>query len=167
MAEEIVKNGDAVEEVVKEVKLSATVKPRLYLEAPKANDAVQFFKAAFGAEEVNRVVYPKRKADQEFPLLLSAELKLGSSAFLVSDFVADDSACPVKAVTTGFVFSMETEDVDAAVEKAVKAGATSEGVTELGCGTRMAKVQDPYGNTWLVSPFAAPAAKESTEAAEA
>lgn len=88
MAQEA-QNGEAAKEV-----MFAAVKPRLYLEAPKANDAVQFYKAAFGAEEVNRVVHPKRKAEQELPLLLSAELKLGSSSFLVSDFVADDSVCP-------------------------------------------------------------------------
>ena len=54
--------------------------------------AVLFYKAAFGAEEVNRVMYPKRKAEQELPLLRSAELKVGSSSILVSDFTDDSSA---------------------------------------------------------------------------
>lgn len=85
MAQEA-QNGAAMKEVV-----FKAVKPRLYVEAPKANDAVQFYKAAFGAEEVNRTMHPKRKADQELPLLLSAELQLGSSTFLVSDLIADDT----------------------------------------------------------------------------
>lgn len=71
----------------------SSVKPQLFVEAPKANDAVLFYKAAFGAEEVNRVMYPKRKAEQELPLLRSAELKIGSSSILVSD-LTDDSSAP-------------------------------------------------------------------------
>lgn len=67
-------------------------KPWLVVEAPKANDAVQFYKAAFGAEELNRVNDPKRKAEQELPLIRSAELKIGSSIFVVSD-LSDDSPC--------------------------------------------------------------------------
>lgn len=66
------------------------VKPQLFVEAPKATDAVQFYKAAFGAEEVNRTMHSKRKADQELPLIHSAELKIGSSSILVSD-LADDA----------------------------------------------------------------------------
>lgn len=68
------------------------MKPQVFVEASKANDAVAFYKAAFGAEEVNRVNHPKRKADQEIPIVLSAEIKLGATSFLVSDLVDDSSA---------------------------------------------------------------------------
>ncbi|PIN06500.1 hypothetical protein CDL12_20955 [Handroanthus impetiginosus] len=70
----------------------AAVKPWLVVEAPKGNDAVQFYKAAFGAEEVSRVNHSKRKAEQDLPLLLSAELKLGPSTIVVSDLTDDASA---------------------------------------------------------------------------
>lgn len=60
---------------------------------------------------------------------------------------------------SGHVFCLETEEVEAAVEKAVKAGAVSEGISEADCGGRVAKVQDPYGNAWLISS----PAKVSTE----
>lgn len=66
------------------------LKPQVFVEASKVNDAVAFYKAAFGAEEVNRVSHPKRKADQELPLLFSVEIKLGSSTVLISD----DSTAP-------------------------------------------------------------------------
>lgn len=84
-------NGGSENGSPKAVKFTA-LKPQLFVEAPKANDAVLFYKAAFGAEEVNRVMHPKRKAEQEQPLILSAELKLGSSVFLVSDLTEDSSA---------------------------------------------------------------------------
>ncbi|KAK3001860.1 hypothetical protein RJ639_022129 [Escallonia herrerae] len=147
-----VHNGDAVNGGSKAVTFSA-LKPQLFVEAPKAADAVQFYKAAFGAEEGVRVMHPKRKADQELPLVLSAELKLGSSAFLVSD-LTDDSSAPVKTVGSGTVFCLETDDVDAAVGKAVAAGAVSEGETAeregACCGGRVGKVKDPYGIVWLI-----------------
>ncbi|CAL5353385.1 unnamed protein product [Camellia sinensis] len=151
MAEEV-QNGGAEHQVSKAVTFSA-MKPQLFVEAPKANDAVEFYKAAFGAEEVNRTMHPKRKAEQELPLVLSAELKLGSSSILVSD-LADDSSAPVKTPGAGFVMCLETENVEGAVAKAVSAGAVSEGeIVEgdgAGCGGRVGKVKDPYGNIWLI-----------------
>ncbi|KAL8516546.1 hypothetical protein ACS0TY_014985 [Phlomoides rotata] len=129
----------------------SAIKAWLVVEAPKANDAVQFYKAALGAEEVSRVNHPKRKAEQELPLVLSAELKLGSFTFVVAD-LTDDS--PVKSAVTGGVFCLETTDVEAAVAKAVAAGAVSEGEMTEGegacCGGRVGKVKDPYGNVWMI-----------------
>ncbi|XP_059626271.1 uncharacterized protein At5g48480-like [Cornus florida] len=143
-------NGGAQNGCSKVVKFLA-LKPQLSVEAPKANDAVQFYKAAFGAEEVSRAMHPKRKADQELPLVLAAELKLGPSSIIVSD-IADESSPPVK---NGCVICLETEDVEAAVAKAVKAGAVSEGeeVAEgdgACCGERVNKLKDPYGFVWLI-----------------
>ncbi|XP_076891030.1 uncharacterized protein At5g48480-like [Bidens hawaiensis] len=126
-----------------------SLKPQLFVEPSKVNDAVAFYKAAFGAEEVNSVTHQKRKADQEIPLLVSAEIKLGSSNILVSE-LADGSTA-----TTGLVFCLETEDIEAAVEKAVKAGvAESEVTTEADgafCGgERVGKLKDPHGIVWLI-----------------
>ncbi|KAK6163975.1 hypothetical protein DH2020_000839 [Rehmannia glutinosa] len=153
MAEEV-QNGAGADNGSKAAAVVfAAVKPWLVVEAPKGNDAVQFYKAAFGAEEVSRVNHPKRKAEQELPLVLSAELKLGSSTIVVSDLTDDDSA-PVKSAVTGSVFCLETEDVEATVAKAVAAGAVSEGEISEGdgacCGGRVGKVKDPYGNVWLI-----------------
>ncbi|GAB4841507.1 hypothetical protein Ancab_022223 [Ancistrocladus abbreviatus] len=133
------------------VKFSA-LKPQLFVTAQKASDAVQFYKTAFGAEEVGRTMHPKRKAEQDQPLVLSADLKLGSSIFAVSD-LSDDIASPVKLDAGSCVFCLETENVEAAIAKAVEAGAVAEGdVTEEGacCGGRVGKVKDPYGFIWMI-----------------
>lgn len=92
MAQPEVQNGGSETVAVAAAAVSFTaVKPHLLVEAPKANDAVLFYKAAFGAEEVDRTLHPKRKAEQEQPLILRAELKLAGFTFVVSDF-AEDSA---------------------------------------------------------------------------
>ncbi|XP_076950981.1 uncharacterized protein At5g48480-like [Bidens hawaiensis] len=140
------------------------MKPQLFVESSKANDAVAFYKSAFGAEEMSRVSHPKRKADQELPLLLSAEIKLGNTTFIVSD-LSDDSTASVKTVSTGVVFCLETDDIEAAVEKAVKAGAVADGEIGEGeggacCGGRVGKVKDPYGVVWAIC---TPAVKKSDD----
>ncbi|MCD7449297.1 hypothetical protein HAX54_051037 [Datura stramonium] len=149
-------NGGAAKEATQAAVVFTAVKPLLFVEAPKANDAVQFYKNAFSAEEVTRVNHPKRKAEQETPLILSVELKIGSSSFLVSDLTDEDSSAPVKIASTGCVICLETENVDAAVAKAVSAGAVADGeISEGGadgacCGGRVGKLKDPYGNVWMI-----------------
>ncbi|MBA0802752.1 hypothetical protein Gohar_013025 [Gossypium harknessii] len=149
MAQEEVQNGGP--EKVAEVSFTA-LKPQLMVEAPKAADAVLFYKSAFGAVEAGRTVYPKRKAEQEQPHVLSAQLELAGSTILVSD-IADNST-PVKTEGTGCVLCLETEDVEAAIAKAVSAGGVAEGEVTEGdgacCGGRVGKVKDPYGYVWLI-----------------
>ncbi len=131
----------------------AALKPQLFVEALKANDAVLFYKAAFGAEEVGRTLNPKRKAEQELPHILSAELKIAGSTFLVAD-VTDEAASPAKSGGNGIVLCLETSDVEGAISKAVSAGAVAEGEVVEGegacCGGRVGKVKDPYGFVWLI-----------------
>ncbi|KAK4751050.1 hypothetical protein SAY87_004532 [Trapa incisa] len=161
MAQQEVQNGGGAE--IKEVSFTA-VKPQLVVEAPKAGDAISFYKAAFGAEEVSRSLHPKRKADQEVPLILSAQLLLGGTTILISDG-PDDSGAPVKAAGAGCVLCLETDDVEAAVAKAVAAGAVSE--AEIAdsdgsacCGGSVGKLKDPYGFTWnICTPAAATGAE--------
>ncbi|KAI3418279.1 VOC domain-containing protein [Psidium guajava] len=149
MAQQEVLNGGVAEKAV----AFTAVKPQLMVEAPKAGDAIEFYKSAFGAEELSRTFHPKRKAEQDLPLVLSARLVLAGTTILVSD-CTDDSAAPVKTAGTGCVLCLETEDVEAAVGKAVAAGAVAEGELADGdgacCGGRVGKVKDPYGFTWLI-----------------
>ncbi|XP_022848954.1 uncharacterized protein At5g48480-like [Olea europaea var. sylvestris] len=147
-----VQNGSGAEEKASTVAFTA-VKPWLVVDAPKASDAVQFYKTAFGAEELSRLMNPKRKADHEIPLVLSAELRIGSAIIVVSDLI-DDSSATVKSAVTGGVICLETEDIEAALAQAVDAGATTEGEISEGedacCRGRVGKVKDPYGNIWLI-----------------
>ncbi|XP_006344095.1 uncharacterized protein At5g48480 [Solanum tuberosum] len=154
MAEEAHNGGGAEKEATKVAVVFTAVKPQLFVKAPKAKDAVQFYKNAFGAEEVGRVNNPKRKAEQETPLILSVELKIGSFFFIVSDLTEEDSTAPVKT-TTGSVFCLETEKVISAEAKAITAGAIAEIRAKDGDadGARIgSKLIDPYGNVWLICP---------------
>ncbi|KAJ0054218.1 hypothetical protein Pint_03080 [Pistacia integerrima] len=148
-----VQNGGGATEKAAAPAVFTALKPQLLVEAPKASDAVQFYKSAFGAVENGRTMQSKRKAEQELPLILSVQLEIGGSTILISD-AADDPAVPVKSVGGGCVLCLETEDVEAAIATAVNAGAVKEGEIVEGdgacCGGRVGKVKDPYGFTWLI-----------------
>lgn len=78
----------AQEDVATVVEKSVTFtayKPQLIVDAQKVGDAVAFYKTVFGAEETGHSLYPKRKADQELPHLVSSELKLAGTTVVVSD----------------------------------------------------------------------------------
>ncbi|XP_015057195.1 uncharacterized protein LOC107003387 isoform X2 [Solanum pennellii] len=153
VAEEAHNGAGPEKEATQNALVFTAVKPQLFVKAAKAKDAVQFYKHAFGAEEVGRVNHPKRKVEQETPLILSVELKIGSSIFVVSDLTDEDSTAPVKTALTGYVFYLETVDVSSATAKAIAAGAIAEIKAEDGGadgGQVGVKLIDPYGNVWLV-----------------
>lgn len=81
---EHVANGSRSKAVHQGVSFSH-VKPHLVIQAPKASEAIVFYKAAFGAEEVTKTLHAKRKAEQEQPLVLHAHLKFGDAEILIID----------------------------------------------------------------------------------
>ncbi|MBA0578657.1 uncharacterized protein At5g48480 [Gossypium raimondii] len=133
-----------------QVKFTA-VKPQLMVKTPKAVDAVNFYKSAFGAVEAGRsACCPPPTAEQNLPNILCAQLELAGCSFVVYN----DGSAPQKIEGIGNQLCLETDDVEAAISKAVSAGAVVEGeVTEGGgacCGGRVGKVKDPYGYVWLI-----------------
>ncbi|KAJ4795062.1 Glyoxalase/bleomycin resistance protein/dioxygenase [Rhynchospora pubera] len=120
--------------------------------ASKAEEAVTFYKAAFGAEEVRRSSCSKRKADQEQPALLCAELKIGSASFLICGQIEDSTV--VKGEVAPVLIRVQVDDVEGAVSKAVQAGAQLQGEIsedEAACGGgALGKLVDPFGVSWAV-----------------
>ncbi|KAE8054988.1 hypothetical protein FH972_011865 [Carpinus fangiana] len=102
-------------------------------------------------------MHPKRKAEQELPQVLPAPLKFGGSTILVSDDCVDDSATPAKIEWTGITLCLETENVEAAIAKAVKAGAVAVGEIEDGEGAcwggRVRKIGDALKPCFILVSF--------------
>ncbi|KAJ0253035.1 hypothetical protein HA466_0121350 [Hirschfeldia incana] len=149
-------NGAATTVVEKEKSVTFTAyKPQLIVEPHKVGDAVAFYKTVFDAEETGRSLYPKRKADQELPHLVSSELNLAGTTVVVTS-----GSELIKTGTMPAV--LETDDVEAAVAKAVAAGAVKvvEDEEVGGGGGVKGKVTDPFGYTWI---FVSPAKKSEKE----
>ena len=70
----------------------------------------QFWFGGRGDSTVHEQNDSKRKAELELPLICSAELKIRSFVFVVSD-LTDDSSSPVKSSVSGLVFCLKTESV--------------------------------------------------------
>ena len=121
-----------------------TVTP--YLSVDNAAEAIEFYKRAFGAKESVRMDAPGGTIGH-------AELEIGDSRVMLSDPFPQSQVQPPKTVggTTASVF-LYVEDVDAAFQRAVDAGATVEmALEDMFWGDRFGTVSDPFGHVWSMA----------------
>jgi PhnB protein len=111
--------------------------------------AIEFYKKAFGAEEIYRFDMPDGR-------LGHAELQIGDSRLMLADEmpeVPEAIARSPKALGgTSFGLSLYVEDVDGRFERAVAAGAkVRRPVTNQFYGDRSGTVEDPFGHIWTLA----------------
>jgi len=119
-----------------------TVTPALTVKS--GAEAIEFYKKAFGAEEVMRVHGPDGKS------LMHAEIRVGDSRIMLGEEWPDQRAlAPSSAgAATGSLY-LYVADVDAAFKRAVSAGAKAlMPVTDMFWGDRFGQVEDPSGHRW-------------------
>lgn len=112
-----------------------------------AENAIEFYKKAFNAQEFYRFVGPDGKS------IMHTELKIGDSRIMLSE-EAPQMNCksPQSLGGTGIYLYMYVNDVDATFNKAVAAGAKSTmPVTDMFWGDRFGQVQDPFGHVWSIA----------------
>jgi PhnB protein len=112
-----------------------------------ATKALDWYAKAFGAEELCRMPAPDGKR------LMHAEMKLGDQVvFLCDDFpeyCGGKSRTPSALGGSTVTIHRYTDDCDAAIAKAQKAGATVTMPPEdMFWGDRYGSVTDPFGHTW-------------------
>ena len=115
------------------------------LSVRRGRAAVEFYKAAFGAEEVYRV----GGTDQHEAVV--SQLAIGTASF----WVADESPTHLNfspeslgGSTTRMLLIVA--DPDAAVERAVAAGATEIRAVTEEHGWRLGRILDPFGHHWEI-----------------
>jgi uncharacterized glyoxalase superfamily protein PhnB len=138
--------------------------PRLmpHLVCAGAADAIEFYKEAFGAEEQLRLPGPEGK------LVHAAVTINGSTVLLVDEFPDMGAVSPKTLGGSPVTIHLVVPDVDAAVERAVAAGATvTMPVEDQFWGDRYGVIQDPFGHLWSLAtpkPGAPPTADELSAA---
>lgn len=113
-------------------------------------DAIEFYKKAFGAEEVCRMPSPDGR-------IMHAQITInGRYIYMADDFpeYCEDAKprSPKALGATPVTIHQYVEDCDAAVQRAADAGAT---VTmppqDMFWGDRFAVVTDPFGHAWSIA----------------
>jgi PhnB protein len=121
-----------------------SVTPYLILNA--AGDAIAFYKKALGAIEVMRMNDPGGKIHH-------AEISIGGSRIMLADEHPEIQALSPKTIGGSPVsIHLYVDDVDAAVERAVAAGAmVIRPVADQFYGDRVGGIEDPFGYRWFIA----------------
>ena len=109
--------------------------------------AIEFYKKAFGAQELNRAPAPDGRR------IMHAAMRIGGGVvFLVDDFpeFCGGKASSPKALNgTPVTIHRYVEDCDAAIKRAADAGATVQMPPgDMFWGDRYGVVTDPFGHSW-------------------
>lgn len=117
-----------------------------YLSVKGAARALDFYTAAFGAVESIRLPSPDGR-------LGHAELTIGGALLMLADEFPEMSfVSPETVGGTSVTLSLEVEDADATVNRALAAGAkVVRPVADQFYGRRSGQVLDPFGHRWDIS----------------
>lgn len=121
-----------------------TVTP--YLTLTDAGRAIDFYKRAFGAQEVMRMEAPGGKIGH-------AEIKIGDSMIMLADEMPGSGSRSPQSLggTTSGIF-LYVENADAVFNQAVSAGAKVESpLADMFWGDRYGRLKDPFGHSWSVA----------------
>jgi len=118
-----------------------------YLIVRDGPGAILFMQAAFGAVESERI-------DADQGKVAHAELRIGDGTVFLADEFPDfeDVVGPETLGGTSVIITLEVDNLDAAYQRAIAAGAASiRGPHADNTGIRLAKVRDPFGHVWLIT----------------
>ncbi|MDB5341065.1 MAG: putative enzyme related to lactoylglutathione lyase [Planctomycetaceae bacterium] len=113
-------------------------------------EAIEFYKKAFGAQELHRMLSPDGKK------IMHAAMRFGNSfVFLADDFPEycnGKSQSPKALKGTPVTFHQYVVDCDAAIQRALDAGATVlMPAYDMFWGDRYGVVTDPFGHNWALA----------------
>ncbi|MDP3136086.1 MAG: VOC family protein [Burkholderiaceae bacterium] len=125
-----------------------------------ANAAMDFYCKAFGARDGGRLPGPDGK-------LMHGMMWIGDSALMLVDENPQwGLLSPLGLNGTPVIVHLYVEDVDAAMARAVEAGATlTMPATDMFWGDRYGQVRDPFGHQWSIATHIRDMSPEEIQAA--
>ena len=111
-----------------------------------AERAVEFYRDAFGADEVDRIPVPDGR-------LMSVQLRIGDGLLHVADeFPEMGVVAPPTVGGTSVVLALDVADVDSVFAQAIAAGAeVRQPLQDMFWGDRHGQLEDPFGHHWNIS----------------
>lgn len=136
-----------------------TITPHLTIR--DASRAIDFYKKAFGAQVLHVQKMPDGK-------VMHAAVKIGDSICMLNDeFPEHGSLSPLSTGGSGVHLHIYLENVDAAFEKAVSAGATVKmPLMDMFWGDRYGIVTDPFGHSWSLATHIRDVSEEEMQRAQ-
>lgn len=129
---------------------SATASAKVSMLTPhlvcrNANKAIEFYKRAFGAEEMRVIRMPDGT-------IMHAALTIGGAmVFLAEEFPQCGSRSPEALSGTPVTLHLHVSDCDAVFNRAVEAGCTAKmPPQDMFWGDRYAVITDPFGHAWSI-----------------
>ncbi len=121
-----------------------TVTP--YLAINGAAEAIEWYKKAFGAKELDRQGGPEGK-------LMHARIQIGDSIIMLSDVFEGAMHKDARELgATSVTLHIYSKGVDALWKKAVEAGARVDmQLDDMFWGERYGQLTDPFGHSWSLS----------------
>jgi PhnB protein len=120
-----------------------TVSPQLAVR--RGREAIEFYKAAFGAVELYRV----GGTDEHEEVV--AQLSVGTGSFWVADESPPNKNFSPESLGGGTVkLLLIDEDPQAAIDRAVGLGATQVYPAESQHGWLLGRIEDPFGHHWEI-----------------
>ena len=122
-----------------------TITPHIVVKG--AAEALEFYKKAFGAEELFRMSGPDGAS------VVHAELKIGDSVLMMCEEFPDmGTKGPAAFGGTPVTMHLYVADTDEAFKRAVEAGATETmPIQNTFWGDRYGVVTDPFGHQWSIA----------------
>jgi len=117
----------------------------IYLRAKSAEDAINFYKQAFGATEKFRLAEPSGRIGH-------VELELGGTTVMLSDeFPEFDIHAPSPEKPAQVCIHLHVDDADALLERAAALGAEIlRPAQDHFYGERSGTLRDPFGYDWMI-----------------
>ena len=116
-----------------------------YLTVEDAGRAIEFYKSAFGAVELFRLVDPQSGK------IGHAELTISGQLLMLADEYPQYNKSPKTLGGSATKFSLLVPNADAACEQAIAQGATSVmPPNDQFYGHRSGSVRDPFGHEWML-----------------
>jgi PhnB protein len=118
--------------------------PHIVIRDNRGEEAIAFYKTAFGAEET------RRNLAQDGKRLMHAQLRINGGLLFLNDdfpeFMGGPSAEPASVT-----LNLSVDDADAWWERATAAGATIVfPLADQFWGDRYGQIKDPFGHKWAI-----------------
>ena len=123
---------------------AAGLTPHITIRDRRAAAAIDFYKAAFAAEELTR-------APTDDGRLMHAHLRINGASLILNDDFPEYHQGAYNAVPGGFSLHLQVADADVWFDRAVAAGATVRmALQDMFWGDRYGQLIDPFGIQWTI-----------------